>query len=199
MRNEEEQLRPTRRAQIVQAATRVLTRAGLHGLTMQAIAQEAGVPKSVVLYHVRDRQGLLLLLAEHVAQLRLQLDAPLETQGGDPRQHLGHWLTGLFEAIQAPDSPLRLLWAVRLDAEGQTLEPLRTPLEKREIWQLSTLLQRGHSQACWHAPDATRLAQALKALTDGFLLQALLVAHDAQACRKLLASCRGAVMDLLVR
>lgn len=190
---------PSRRAGIVAAAVRVLANRGLSGLSMQAVAVEAGVPKSVVVYHVGDRSGLLVAVASAVAESQRVIDAVLESPGGDPRQHLADWLTVQWEAARRPDSPTRLAWLLRLDAELGAPGPRSDPAERRRITALQGLLQRGVHHAGWTCPDPSRTAQRVLALVDGFLLQLFATSEDPAADRKLMAACRGAVLDLLVR
>ena len=188
-----------RRAHILQAAIDVLASAGLHGLTMHAVATRAELAKSVVLYHVRDRAGLLRLVTEEVALQRSAVDAPLYAMDGDPRQHLTHWLGGLFDMAQRADSPIRLAWLLQLDTELPLATLIGQSQDKHTVHRLAQLLARGHAQSCWHAADAVRVATAVKALTDGYLLQVLAAREDGALCQRLRATCRGTVMDLLVR
>jgi AcrR family transcriptional regulator len=56
-------LSPTAR-RILSAARRLLVKKGYHALSLQAIADEAGVPKSAVAYHFGDKAGLVSSLTE---------------------------------------------------------------------------------------------------------------------------------------
>jgi hypothetical protein len=101
--------------------------------------------------------------------------------------------------VERTDSPIRLLWSLQLDRESVFARMAAPGVDKNYIYRLGQLLSRGHAQACWHAPDGQRTASAIRAMTDGFLLQALVQAEKPEELRKLRAACRGAVMDLLVR
>ncbi len=188
-----------RRDAIGQAAMAVLARDGLAGLSMQAVARASGLAKSVVVYHVRDRQGLLTLTAETVFAARQALEQTTFQAEGDPRQHLSHWLNQQFDAAESDDSPIRLAWLLQLDREPRHARAAATDYGRSWTYRLSQLLARGHAQACWHAPDALRLATAVRAMTDGYLLQMLATSEKQNEIKRLRAACRGAVMDLLVR
>ncbi len=188
-----------RREAIARAAVHVLAANGVSGLSMQAVAKQCAMPKSVVVYHVGDRQGLLTLAAEALLQSRHVLELPVFQVDGDPRQHLSAWLNLQFDAVEHADSPIRLVWVLQLDRESSFVKLAMPGVDKNLIYRLGQLLTRGHAQACWHAPDGLRAAAAVKAMTDGFLLQALANADRPDDVRKIRAACRGAVMDLLVR
>ncbi len=188
-----------RRQAIAQAAIQVLATQGLGALSMAAVAHQSGLAKSVVLYHVRDRQGLLTLVTDAIHQARHLTDAPLSQADGDPRQHLGTWLNCQFDAAERLDAPIRLGWILQFDTESALAGNAGRGSDRNVIYRLAQLLARGHAQACWHAPDALRLATSVKALTDGFLLQALAHRENPKEFQKLRAMCRGAVLDLLVR
>jgi TetR/AcrR family transcriptional regulator, transcriptional repressor of bet genes len=53
-----------RREQILEAAFKVACRKRLEGLTIRAIAAEAGLSTGLVLYHFRSRDGILIALLE---------------------------------------------------------------------------------------------------------------------------------------
>ena len=188
-----------RRQAIAQAAIHVLATQGLGALSMAAVAQQSGLAKSVVLYHVRDRPGLLTLVTDAIHQARHLTDAPLSQTNGDPRQHLGAWLNCQFDAAERLDAPIRLGWVLQLDRESALAGSAGLDGDRTVIFRLAQLLARGHAQACWHAPDTLRAATAVKALTDGYLLQALAHREEPKEFQRLRAACRGAVLDLLVR
>ncbi|MFC4111989.1 TetR/AcrR family transcriptional regulator [Nonomuraea zeae] len=61
--------RPPRisRAEIVTAAQRVIEQDGVSGLTMRRLAREVGSTPMALYHHVRDKEGLLLLLLDDYA------------------------------------------------------------------------------------------------------------------------------------
>lgn len=188
-----------RRDVILDAAIHVLATEGLNALSMQAVAKRAGVAKSVVLYYVGDRQLLLWRVFEELGLRQDVVSRLLRSEEGDPRQLLGQWLNAQFELIERADAPIRLTWLLQADREHPAFRLAARGIDGHAIGHLSELLARGHTQACWRAPDAQRLAMTVKALTDGYLLQAVNGDNDPAYVQKLRAACRGAVMDLLVR
>ena len=76
-------------AELVAAARAVLERHGLEGLTLRAVAREAGVSHGAPLRHFPGVATLLAALAsEGFEQLYASVDAEVRTAGADPRQRL---------------------------------------------------------------------------------------------------------------
>ena len=57
---------PGRRDQIVAAALRVVPRYGLHGVTMERIAEEAGVSPATLYWHFKNKEDVLLAMVEQM-------------------------------------------------------------------------------------------------------------------------------------
>ena len=73
-----------RRSLIVQAASRLISREGLHGLTMVAVAKEAGVSRQLVYDHFPDLPTLFrAAFAEQARQYELGLDEVFALNAGD--------------------------------------------------------------------------------------------------------------------
>src|SRR4051794_1681150 len=58
---------PLDRAQIVRAALALLDEVGLDGLTMRHLAERLGVQAASLYRHVRDKEELLILLADEIS------------------------------------------------------------------------------------------------------------------------------------
>jgi AcrR family transcriptional regulator len=85
---------PDARARIVDAGIRCITREGVAGASMAAIALEAGVSKALLHYHYHDRATLLAEIVERIgARLigreRMAVDHSTEASGLDA---LWRWL-----------------------------------------------------------------------------------------------------------
>ncbi|MGJ9373327.1 TetR/AcrR family transcriptional regulator [Nesterenkonia sp. CF4.4] len=78
-------MRPSKRREILDAATRVVQREGVTTLTYESVAAEAGMTKGGLLYHFPSREELLLGLHRHVAE---NWELALEAQAGGTAQQL---------------------------------------------------------------------------------------------------------------
>ena len=61
-------MRPSSRTLILDAAVRQTEREGITALTLEAVAEEAGLTKGGLLYHFRTREELLLAIQQHLVQ-----------------------------------------------------------------------------------------------------------------------------------
>ena len=79
---------PDARARIVDAGIRCITREGVAGASMAAIALEAGVSKALLHYHYHDRATLLAEIVERIgarliSRERAAIDHPTDAGGLD--------------------------------------------------------------------------------------------------------------------
>src|SRR4029450_7619084 len=74
------------RRRLLEAATELFAREGLHGATSTRIARAAGVATGTFYLHFPDKQGLFreIVLAA-LAELRARVRSALEGSGADPR------------------------------------------------------------------------------------------------------------------
>lgn len=186
-----------RREALVVAALSACREQSPGQLSLQDVADHAGVAKSVVLYHFGDRSTLLTALATRATRPLTEAHALLIEPDGDPREHLNRWLGALFDLVRDGARPWLVYLALLSEGNDQHRAPLRT-CDHIGARNLADLLQRGHQQYCWHAPDAPRSATLVRALVDGMMLETAR-SEDPLAWTRLHALCRGAVLDLLIR
>ncbi len=74
--------------QIVQAALGLLDEVGFDGLTMRNLAKKLGIKAASLYWHVRDKQELLLLLADEICSSMREPDRSLPW--GDQLERLAH-------------------------------------------------------------------------------------------------------------
>ncbi|MFG3115560.1 TetR/AcrR family transcriptional regulator [Streptomyces sp. NPDC048197] len=91
--------RPPRisREEIVEAARRIVTEAGVDRLTMRRLATEVGSTPMALYHHVRDKEELLVLLLDDYATRTLRRpELP-----ADPRERIVVATTAIHEALAA--------------------------------------------------------------------------------------------------
>lgn len=134
-----------RREEILKAAYRVAARERLAGLTVRAVAAEAGVSSGLVFFHFHDRDGLLVALLEWLLELTV----------------VGPELPALLEG-RTPEA--RMLSAIRRDVERLPRQRDRVELFF-DFWVMGTRhsdVQRAIRAALDRYRDAFRpLAQAV--------------------------------------
>lgn len=146
-----------RRRLLVDAAMRVIARAGVAGVTHRSVAAEAGVPKSAVTHHYASLDDLLLsALRADTDQLVVDLPRHVERPG---IEGLAGELVRFARAHRD-----RVLVGYELYLLASRRAALRPAVEH---WL--TVLGRLVAE---HAADATR-ARACVAAVDGYVLQCL--------------------------
>ncbi len=108
---------PQRRRQILEAAAELFSHSGYHGVTVDAIAQRAGISKGNLYWYFRSKQEIFRLLFEHVTEGLFQ---PLaETLEGDaaPREKLRALAATCLDVAEANPEAVHLLWQIATQPE----------------------------------------------------------------------------------
>lgn len=186
-----------RREDILRAALSVFDTRGLDEVSLRDLADAAGVPKSVVLYYFQSRDGLIEALLDSVLTPLMAAQRDAATGAGDPREQLSLWLAPCFNAM-AGLAPIRLRVGVSASGSLPTARDKLAEHEDEAAQVLSALLERGHREFCWHAPDARRSTRSVMAVVDGLQVACLREGPEVDLDRAR-SVCRGALLDLLVR
>lgn len=93
------------REQIFEACSRILRRDGLSSLTLQAVADEAGVSKGGLLYHFATKQALVEALFEYHNQIfEDRLQALLAAEDDTPGAFLRAYARASAEQVADPEN-----------------------------------------------------------------------------------------------
>ncbi len=177
---------------IIAAADRLVQRAGVARLTIEAVAREAGLSKGGVLYHFPSKQALVeamigTLLAGFDADVRRRMAAD-----ADDVEPAGHFLRAYVRASSqgAPgldDTSAGLIAALATD--GDLMEPVR---RRYAAWQreaetdglapATATLIRLAADGLWFA-DLLGLASPTGAARDDVIAALLALAHPGHAQR----------------
>ncbi len=96
----------SRREEILEAAGAVLVEWGLEKLTLDAVADRAGVSKGGLIYHFRSKDDLLLAMVERLMALSdASIEAELE-RGGEPEGMPGRYLRAYVRSCISEDGSL---------------------------------------------------------------------------------------------
>jgi len=156
-----------RREQLLDATKAIVSRDGFHGVSIEAVAREAGVSRPIVYGHFRDLSGLLEALVEREGARALgQLAAVLPTDlgAGDARESLLAGLRGYLAAAQADPVTWRL---VLMPPEGAP-DVLRERIERGRaavLAQLAEAVRPGFGPG-GVSPDPELTARMLSAFAD---------------------------------
>lgn len=105
------------RRRLVEAATELFAREGLHGATSARIARAAGVATGTFYLHFPDKEGLFreIVLAA-LAQLRGRVRRALEGAGADPRAQVRARTAELVAFAEENRNLIRVLFGRRQEA-----------------------------------------------------------------------------------
>lgn len=129
------------RAQWIDAAARALTKQGVQGVRVEALARDLGVTKGSFYWHFKDRTALLTAVLEHWQQVAtLAVIDEVEATGAGPAGRLEH-LFDLCTRSRADhlESQIRA-WAI---TEAKAQEVLTVVDETRQAYVAGLLQAHG--------------------------------------------------------
>ena len=156
-----------RRRTLIDATIEVVADQGLAGASVAKIADEAGMSKPAVLYHVTSRDVLVEeavseVLEEYGARVAQSIEAP-----GDPRARLFAYV----------EDTLRYLWArpthLRVVVEVAYHEPSRRGGRAGRVSDVTGLIESGNAAGVLAASDAPMTAAAIIGALDALLVHGL--------------------------
>jgi len=112
---------PQRRRQILAAAMELFSHSGYHGVTVDAIAQQAGISKGNLYWHFKSKQEIFQLLFDHVVE---ELFTPVvKTMESDmlPREKLRALAQNCLDSAEADPKAVHLMWQIATQPELKDL------------------------------------------------------------------------------
>ena len=165
-----------RRAELIEAARRVIQRRGFAKATVGAITGEAGASLGLLNYHFGSRDDVVAEAFAAAARADLEALQAVSRRHDDPSARVAAYL----ELEGWAD---REVWRMWIDAWGEAVhtEQLRLTLEQFERgWRaaLAGVLADGARDGCWRCPDPEDAAGRLVAALDGVGLHTTLHGDD---------------------
>jgi AcrR family transcriptional regulator len=149
---------------ILDAAARVMLARGAANLTLEAVAEEAGLSKGGLLYHYADKDALLAAMVQRLVEVTEARVADHRETDAEP----GGWTRGYLQACLVDDQPAtdptgRLAIALLAAAAGNSA--LMDGLRRRQAHWRDQLSRDGIDPA---------LANVVRLAADGLWLNDLL-------------------------
>lgn len=157
-----------RRAQLIQAAVRVLVTYGYQATSLARIATEAGVAKGVISYHFANKDELMEQVVIDAFVRGAQFMAPRIEAAPDPRGKLRAYLQSNLEFLDQNRDQLVALVEVILNLRGPD-GGLRFAAEdsNQAIGPLVALLKAGQDSGDFADFDPKSVAYLLRDAIDG--------------------------------
>jgi AcrR family transcriptional regulator len=156
-----------RREQLLDVTKAIVAERGFHGVSIEAVAREAGISRPIVYGHFDDLRGLLeaLIRRETVRALaQLATVLPADLGGDDPQRQLLAALRAYLSAVQDDPATWRL---VLMPQEGAP-DILHAHIAKGRaavVTQLAEAVRPGFGPG-GESPDPQLTAMTLSSLAD---------------------------------
>lgn len=187
-----------RRAQLLDAAFAVLGRAELHELSMEAVAQEAGVGKPVLYTVFKTRAELVEALLERELERGLEQvveTLPTDLLGADPVEVASRTVAAFVGVVL--ENPTR--WRLILASPGTAPQEYRAALRSSRTGifdQAEALIRMGAAlDQRWAAMDSALLTNSLLAVAE--MLGGLAVSDPQRYPRERLEAYVSSIVHLL--
>ncbi|REH33047.1 AcrR family transcriptional regulator [Kutzneria buriramensis] len=186
---------PDRRNSILDAAVRVIARAGVRGLRVEELAAEAGVSMALIYYHFGDRAGLLRRTLEHINDRAASYTR--KPAGPDPRREVERLL--LLELQDTDEVRVNSTAWGELRATAVFDDDLREPLAaSTKVWVDEIAAAITRAQRAGSVSGNVRPAEAadlLTALVEGLSDRWLSGSMTLARARRLLRGAIAAELD----
>jgi AcrR family transcriptional regulator len=182
-----------RRAQILQAAARIMYRTGYHEMSMQAVAEAAGMSVGLIyLYFGNKHDVLKAVIVDILEEFRTEVPAAMEAAGQDPQARLAQGFRRLCEIIDGKREATLLAYreSQTLDADGRA-QLIR--LETETIDPFRVAVRDGIAAGVFRPVPADLVAHNIKLAAHGWALK-----HWDVGARLGLADYVDAELDLLM-
>jgi AcrR family transcriptional regulator len=184
-RGENHSEKPDRQERILQAVVDLLAQRGISGVSMRAVAREAGVALGLVSYHYEDKASLIRAALHRIEEQDLAMVQPDPSLSPTSRLRAALRRVADQEFLTTEYLSLRLqLWA--LAQVHEDYEKINTAAQQRYREGLAALIQAARpdlSQA-----ECGRRATDIDVLQNGMWLTALL-GLDRASVRRSVARC----------
>ena len=164
--------RSLREMEIIRSAYRTMARRGSHRMSLQDVADDAGVSKALLFYHFGTKDALLLAAmkwaVERTAErIRVQLEL-----GGSPRDQIAALIDAIFIEPEA-NREFYLFYLDLIEHAGRapSFVGLSTMLNEIINDLYSVMIANGVREGVFEVPDVDVAARHMRALIEGTFLQ----------------------------
>lgn len=157
---------------ILQAAEQLFAGQGFDAVSIQAVAQNAGVSKANVFHHFGSKEGLYLAVLRSVCQRAAPLLQTLVKEGEDFPARLDHFAKAHVAYLLAHPGTMRLLLRELLEGDARRGQELAEQAVGENFTRLIGILREGQRRGELRAAVDPAIAAALLVGADVFLFQA---------------------------
>lgn len=112
---------PQRREQILAAAAELFSHSGYHGVTVDAIAQRAGISKGNLYWYFKSKQEIFRLLTDYAVGRLFSPVLEVMLADVEPRERLRSLARSCLRAAEADPEAMHLMWQIATQPELKDL------------------------------------------------------------------------------
>jgi AcrR family transcriptional regulator len=164
--------RSSREIEIIRSAYRTMARRGSHRMSLQDIADEAGVSKALLLYHFGTKDALLFSAMKWALERTAQRIRDKLDPGGTPNEQIAALIDAVFIEPEANrDFYLFYLDLIEHAGRAPGFEGLSTMLEEIINGLYREMIASGVQDGKFNVADPSVAARHMRALIEGTFLQ----------------------------
>lgn len=158
--------------EIIRSAYRTMARRGSHRMSLQEIADEAGVSKALVLYHFGTKDALLLAAMKWAVERTAVRIREGIASGGTPEQQIGALVDAIFIDPEA-NRDFYLFYLDLIDHAGRIPSFGELPVMLVDIINglYSELIAEGVDKGVFDVAEVSIASRNMRALIEGTFLQ----------------------------
>ncbi len=150
------------RVKLLDAAEAVVAREGVNSLTLNAVADEAGVSKGGLLYHFPSKSALVLAVVERLASAcAAETAKAIDLEPDAPGRFTRAYVTARVDPPDPKDAPIHTALLAAAGTDPEYLEPFR---QRHMEWQ----------ERLVHDEIDPAIATIVRLAIDGFCLGTML-------------------------
>jgi AcrR family transcriptional regulator len=193
----DEELSP-RVIELVRSTYRVMARRGSHRLSLQDIAEEAGVSKGLLLYHFKSKDNLLLATMRWALQRTAERIRRGTADAPDARAALRSLVDAVFVSPQLNrDFHLFYLDLVEHAARDEAYQVLHELLRTVINDLYAETIQQGVEEGVFDVADVDHAARVMRAQIEGTFLQWMQEDDWRTSHSRYRDECHGALLRIL--
>jgi AcrR family transcriptional regulator len=190
--------RSAREIEIIRSAYRTMARRGSHRMSLQDIADEAGVSKALLLYHFGSKDALLLAAMKWAVERTAERIRSGLEPGGDPKRQIGALVDAIFIEPEA-NREFYLFYLDLIEHAGRvpSFGELSTMLIEIINGLYHEVIAEGVEAGVFDVADVDVAARHMRALIEGTFLQWMQTEDWRQNHQLWKEQCREALLELL--
>ncbi len=165
------------RERLLEAAVALVAERGVAGTGVDAVCRRAGVVKSALYWHFRNKEGLVAAVVSRVGEAWVEEIRASVYRTGDPYERLDRFVAGVRALLEERPELLRLLLTVTL--EGGETGPESRRAVRRVFERSRAAIAEGVEAALGRPiPDADLIGHVALGLLEAVALEHFLAPRD---------------------